>query len=109
MLFINPWAYYQIHEPDKIPDLNPHNDEEVRGCLAGFCGFILASIIFALVTYLLFSTAASGYINRYWIPLLMLVNGAVIYPILTILLMELSFKITENYNKKQKRKNYGNN
>jgi len=34
----------------------------------------------------------------------MLVNGAVIYPILTILLMKLSFKIAENYNKKQKKK-----
>ena len=55
MVFFNPWAYYQIHEPDKIPDLNPHNDEEIVGCLAGICGFIVASIIFALVTYLLFS------------------------------------------------------
>lgn len=104
MVFINPWAYYQIHEPDKIPDLNPHNDEEAMGCLAGACGAIIASIIFALITYLLFSIAASGYVNRYWIPLLMLVNGAVIYPILTILLMELSFKIADKFTTNKKKK-----
>lgn len=33
MLFFNPWAYYQIHEPDKIPNLNPQDDDEARGCL----------------------------------------------------------------------------
>ena len=97
MLFFNSWAYYQIHEPDKIPDLNPHNDEEVVGCLAGACGFITASIIFALVTYLLYSIKVSGYINIYWLLWLMLVNGAVIYPMLTILLMKLSFKIADKF------------
>ena len=81
MTFINPWAYYQIHESDKIPDLNPHNDEEVTGCLAGVCCFVIASIM------------VSGYINIYLFPFLLLANCAVIYPILTILLMKLSFKI----------------
>ena len=95
MIFINPWAYYQIHDPDKIPDLNPHNDEEMMGCLAGVCGFIISSIIFALVTYLLFSITVSGHINRNWFLLLMVANGIVTYPILTILLMKLSFKIAD--------------
>lgn len=36
-MFINPWVYYQINEPDKIPDLNPHDDEEMVGCLASAC------------------------------------------------------------------------
>lgn len=104
MVFINPWAYYQIHEPDKIPDLNPHNDKEVVGCFASVCGFIIASIIFALVTHLLFSITVSGYINRYWLLLLMLVNCIVIYPSLTILLMKLLFKIVDKFitNKKKK-------
>jgi len=100
MIFINPWAYYQIHEPDKIPDLNPHNDEEMIGCLAGVCGFIISSIIFALVTHLLISI----YINRKWLPLLMLANCIVIYPILTILLMKLSFKIADKNTINNKRK-----
>lgn len=99
MIFINPWAYYQIHKFNRIPDLNSHNNEEMVGCLAGVCGFIISSIIFALVTYLLFSIAVSGYVNRYWIPLLMFANSIVIYPILTILLMKLSFKIADKYNK----------
>lgn len=103
MVFINPWAYYQIHEPNKIPNLNSHNDEEMVGCLAGVCGFIIASIIFALVTYLLFSVTVSEHINRHWFPLLMLINCITIYPILTILLMKLSFKIVGKIYKKKRK------
>lgn len=95
MIFINPWAYYQKHEPDKIPNLNPHNDEEMIGCLIGVFGFIISSVIFALVTYLLFSITISGHINRSLLPWLILANCIVIYPILTILLMKLSFKIAD--------------
>lgn len=100
MVFINPWASYR---PEDMPDLNPHNDKEVVGCVAGVCGFIIASIIFALATHLLFSITVSGYINRHWLPLLMLVNCIVIYPILTILLMKISFKIADKFitNKKK--------
>ena len=101
MVFINPWAYYQAHCPDKIPDLNPHNNEEVIGCLAGVCGFVISSIIFASITYLLFSITVSGYINRNWFPLLMLANCIVIYPILTILLMKISFKIADKITNKK--------
>ena len=104
MIFTNPWAYYQIHDTDKIPDLNPHNDEEVIGCLAGACGFIISSIVFALITYLLFSITVSEHINRKWLPLLILANGIVIYPILTILLMKLLFKIADKTQQNNKRK-----
>lgn len=104
MVFINPWAYYQINEPDNIPDLNPHNNEESFGCLLGACAFIISSIIFALITYLLFFITTSGCINKYWFPVLMLVNCVVIYPILTILLMKQSFKITEKIASKNKKK-----
>ena len=102
MIFINPWTYYQIHEPDKIPDLNPHNDEEMIGCLAGVCAFVISSIIFALITYLLVSITVSGYINL--LPFLMFANCIVIYPILTILLMKLSFKIADKITIDNKRK-----
>lgn len=104
MIFINPWAYYQIHKHDRIPDLNSHNNEEMAGCLAGVCGFVISSIIFALVTHLLFSITVSGHINRNLIPLLMFANGIVIYPILTILLMKLSFKIADKIQQNNKRK-----
>ena len=104
MIFINPWAYYQIHEPDKIPDLNPHNDEEMVGCLAGACGSIIASIIFALITHLLFSITGRGYINIHWLPFLMFANCILIYPILIILLMKLSFKIADKITTGNKKK-----
>ncbi len=101
MIFINPWASYH---PDDIPDLNPHNDEEMVGCLCGACGYIIASIIFALITYLLFSITENGYINIHWLPFLMFANCIVIYPILTILLMKLSFKIADKITIGNKRK-----
>ena len=104
MAFINPWTYYQIHEPENIPDLNPHNNEESVGCFVSICGFIISSIIFVLTTYLLFSITVNGCINRYWFPVLMLANCVVIYPILIILLMKLSFKITEKITIKNKKK-----
>ena len=104
MIFINPWAYYQTYESDKIPDLNPHNDKEMIGCLTGVCGFIISSIIFALVMHLLFSITVSEHINRNWLPLLILANCIVIYPILTILLMKLSFKIADKITTDNKRK-----
>jgi hypothetical protein len=109
MVFINPWAYYQIHEPDKVPDLNPHNDEEAVGCLAGFCGFVIASAIFVWLMHFILNFKLNGIISTDVHFILILINCIIIYPILTIILMKLSFKITENYNKKQKRKNYGNN
>ena len=100
MIFINPWASYK---PDDIPDLTPHTDEEMTGCLAGACGFIIASIIFVLITYLLFFITISGYINSHWLPLLFLVNCIVIYSSLTILLMNLSFKIGDKIYKKKRK------
>ena len=101
MIFINPWAFYH---PDDIPDLNPHNDKELAGCLAGVCGFITSSIIFALLMNLSLSITINGYINRNLLPLLIFVNCIVIYPILTILLMKLSFKIADKFTTDNKRK-----
>lgn len=109
MVFINPWAYYQIHEPDKIPNLNPQDDDEARGCVCGVCGYIIASAIFAWLMHFILNFKLNGIISTDVHFILILINCIIIYPILTIILMKLSFKITENYNKKQKRKNYGNN
>lgn len=95
MIFINPWAFY---DPDDIPDLNPHDDEEMVGCLAGGCGFIVSSIIYVLLFYLCFNLA-EGLLR----PILVLIDSAVIYPILTIYLMNLSFKIGDKIYKKKRK------
>lgn len=96
MIPINPWTYYQIHDPDKIPDLNTHNNEEIIGCLAGVCGYIVSTIIYVLLFYLCF-TCTKG------IPMiiLILIYSAIIYPIITIYLMKLSFKIGDKIYKKK--------
>ena len=94
-MFINPWASYH---PDDVPDLNPHSDEEMVGCLAGGCGFIVSSIIYVLLFYLCF-TLTKGAIR----PILITIDSAVIYPILTICLMKLSFKIGDKIYKKKRK------
>lgn len=95
MIFINPWASYY---PDNIPDLNPHDNEEMVGCLAGACGFIVSTIIHVLLFYLCF-TLTEGMLR----PILIMIYSAVIYPILTICLMKLSFKIGEKLYKKKRK------
>ena len=95
MIFINPWAFY---DPDDIPDLTPHDDEEMVGCLAGGCGYIVSSIIYVLLFYLCFNLT-KGVLR----PILILIDSAVIYPILTIYLMKLSFKIGDKIYKKKRK------
>lgn len=93
MIFINPWASYH---PDDIPDLTPHDDEEMVGCLAGACGFIVSSIIYVLLMHLCF-TLTEGMLRL----VLIMVDCVVIYPILMICLMKLSFKIGDKIHKKK--------
>lgn len=95
MIFINPWASYR---PEDIPDLNPHSDEEMVGCLAGGCGFIVSSIIYVLLFYLCFNLT-KGLLR----PILILIDSAVIYPIIIICLMKLSFKIGDKIYKKKRK------
>ena len=94
-MFINPWIFY---DADDIPNLTPHDDEEMVGCLAGACGFIISSIIYVLLFYLCF-TLTKGVLR----PILVAIDSIVIYPILTIYLMELSFKIVDKIYKKKRK------
>ena len=100
-MIINPWIYYMLNEPDKIPDLTPHNDEQTRGCLAGICAYILASSIFIWLMYLILDFKLNEKLNTDVYLLLILVICAIIYPILTIVLMNLAFKIVDKCDKKE--------
>ena len=94
MIFINPWIF---HNPKNMPDLTPHNDKELVGCLAGACGYIVSTIIYAILFYLCF-TNTKGMLR----PILITIDSAVIYPILMLCLLKLSFKIGEKiYNRKK--------
>lgn len=95
MIFINPWAFY---DSDDIPDLTPHDNEEMVGCLAGVCGAVVSTIIYVLLFYLCF-TLTEGLLR----PILFLIDSAVIYPILMICLMKLSFKIGDKICKKKRK------
>ena len=95
MIFINPWASYH---PNDIPDLNPHDNEEMVGCLAGACGFIVSTIIYILLFYLCF-TLTKGLLR----PILIAIDCVVIYPILTIYLVKLLFKIGDKLYKKKRK------
>lgn len=95
MIFINPWTSYH---PDDIPDLTPHDDEEAVGCLAGACGYIVSTIIYVLLFYLCF-TLTKGMLMT----ILITIDSAVIYPIITICLVKLSFKIGDKIYKKKRK------
>ena len=94
MIFINPWASY---DPDDIPDLTPRSDEEMAGCLGAACGCIISSVIYAFIFYLCFNLT-EGLLRC----ILVLIDSAVIYPILMIYLVKLSFKIVDKIYKRKR-------
>lgn len=98
MIFINPWIF---HNPKNIPYLAPHNDKELVGCLAGACGYIVSTIIYVILFYLCF-TNTKGMLR----PILITIDSAVIYPILMLCLLKLSFKIGEKIYNRKKFNNY---
>lgn len=98
MIFINPWIFY---DPDDIPDLTPRDNDEARGCLAGICAYIVSSSIFIWLMYLLLDFKLNEILSTDVYFGLLLVNCIIIYPILTIILMKLSFKIADKFNKKR--------
>lgn len=100
MIFINPWASY---DPDDIPDLNPQDDEEAIGCICGACGYIIASAIFIWVIHFILNLRLNAIISTDIHFILILINCIIIYPILTIILMKLSFKIGDKIYKKKRK------
>ena len=100
MVFINPWAFYH---PDDIPDLNPQDEDEARGCICGVCGYIIASAIFVWLMHFILNFRLNGIISTDVHFILILVNCIIIYPILTIILMKLSFKIADKFITKKKK------
>ena len=100
MIFINPWASYH---PDDIPDLTPRDDEEMVGCLAGGCGYIIASAIFVWLMHFILKFRLNNIISTDVHFILILINCTIIYPILTICLMKLSFKIGDKIYKKKRK------
>lgn len=99
MIFINPWVFY---DSDDIPDLNPQDDDEARGCICGVCGYIIASAIFVWLMYFILDFKLNGIISTDVHAILMLITCIIIYPILIIILMKLSFKIGDKIYEKKK-------
>lgn len=100
MIFINPWSFYKS---DDIPDLNPQDDDEARGCICGVCGYIIALAIFVWLMYSILDFRLNDIISTDVHFILILINCIIIYPILTIILMKLSFKIADKINKKKRK------
>ena len=98
MIFINPWACY---DSDDIPDLNPQDNEEATGCICGVCGYIIASAIFVWLMHFILNFRLNGIISTNVYFILILINCIIIYPILTIILMKLAFKIGDKIYKKK--------
>lgn len=92
MIFINPWAYYHSYD---IPDLT--NKEALVYFLCTICGLIISSLIYLPLFYLCFFHT-KGTLRSF----LILIESAVIYPIILICLLKLSSKIGDKiYNRKK--------
>lgn len=89
-VFVSPWAFY---EPEEIPDLNPHNKEEGYGCLAGFIAMLISTVVFVCISIGLFHLKMRYGFSLEAYAIFILANTAIIYPLLTILLMKKGFKI----------------
>jgi hypothetical protein len=101
MIFpISPWASYK---PKDIPNLNPQNTDELRGCLGGIISFCISSLIFAIIMYLTYKLKFNDIIDMDIMMLLFIVN-VIIYVALIFTFMNLSFKVTDKINKKYDRK-----
>lgn len=100
MVFINPLAFYHS---DDIPDLNPQDDDEARGCICGVCGYIIASAIFVWLMHFILNFRLNGIISTDVHFILILISCIIIYPTLTIILMKLSFKIADKFITKKKK------
>lgn len=99
-MFINPWVFY---DSDDIPDLTPHDGEEMTGCLAGICGFIISATFFVWLMNFILDLSLNDIISTDVHFILMLINCIIIFPILTIILMKLSFKIGDKIYKKKRK------
>lgn len=101
--FINPWASYK---PEDIPDLNPKDDDGFRDFIGGMIAWLLATLIWVLMDYLLFRLKVNGYIS-FETFLLLLIPAAIIYAALTIIFMKLAFKKTDSIKEKKKNNEKG--
>lgn len=99
-MFINPWVFC---DSDDIPDLTPHDDEEMTGCLASTCGFIISATVFALLMHFILDLRLNNIISTDVHFIFILINCIIIFPILTIILMKLPFKIGDKIYKKKRK------
>ena len=95
---INPWTWWIINDPEDIPDIIPHDEEEARDCLFGCLGACLASLIFVGLDVLMLVLVIKYDYNMFILPIGILVN-TIIYVVLIIVFVKLGFKISERFNK----------
>ncbi|MBR4623997.1 MAG: hypothetical protein IKO56_00500 [Alphaproteobacteria bacterium] len=95
-----PWASYN---PDDIPDLNPHNKDEMRGCLGVVVSLCIATALFVFLQYKILKLEP----NIVLFGCLILLNVA-LYAALIIFLAKVSFKIIDWLQKRKNNKNLKN-
>lgn len=100
MIFIIPWASYKSED---IPNLNPQNNEEVKGCIGGMIAFCISSLIFIMLMYATVKLTINKIIDGDIMMICIIVNAS-IFVALTIILMKLSFKIVDKLATKKKKK-----
>ena len=97
MIPVNPWVYYIVNEPDKLPDLNLYSEENTRELIAGIIGAVVS-----LMAYIA-SMLLIGAKFKMEVAAILYVPCTLLFAWFTVLTMKLSFKIAEKIeNKKRK-------
>ena len=84
-----------INDPESIPDMNPHNAEEARGCVAGIIGAGISCLIY------IFAMVLIGRSFEFEVALWLYVPCTLLFALLTIVLMKVAFKIADKTGKKK--------
>lgn len=90
-MIINPWTYYIINEPEKVPDITPRSKHEMYGCIAIGCGWLISTVIFVILSFMIFML--NHHLILYF--LCILVNSTVIYPVMIVTLCKVLCKIVD--------------
>lgn len=91
MIPIFPWSSY---DPDDIPDLNPHNKEEFAGCIASVVAWLISTGLFVFAEYEILKFKNAGCFGFNVFAVLQILD-IIVYAVLTIFLIKLSFKVAD--------------
>lgn len=101
MFPIFPW--WILYRSEDLPDLTPEDDEDMYGLTGTIIAWLLATAIWILANYFLFSLKVKGYYS-FETYMLLMIPLALLYAGLLIVFIKGAFKIARLIANKKKKK-----